>query len=98
MPALILALIPPLGISRQLPWLLLGAELGLVADAGRLFLLFTALRWRLAGMYARAHLSGQADRGPPGWDIEETTQENPSWGLPAVDPQPDYHHDQSFSW
>ena len=37
-------------------------------------------------------------RGPPGWDSEETTQEDPSWGLPPVDPQPDYDHDQSVSW
>ena len=34
-------------------------------------------------------------RGPPGWDSEETTQEDPTWGLPAVDPGPDYDHDQS---
>jgi len=37
-------------------------------------------------------------RGPPGWDSEETTQEDPSWGLPPVDPEPDYDHDQRVSW
>ena len=26
-------------------------------------------------------------RGPPGWDSEETTQEDPSWGLPPLDPE-----------
>jgi len=36
--------------------------------------------------------------GPPGWESEEATQEDPSWGLPAVDPQPDYDQDQSVSW
>jgi hypothetical protein len=37
-------------------------------------------------------------RGPPGWDSEERTQEDPSWGLPALDPVPEYDHDQSLSW
>jgi hypothetical protein len=36
-------------------------------------------------------------RGPPGWD-RETTEEDPSGGLPPVDPEPDYDHDQSLSW
>jgi len=36
-------------------------------------------------------------RGPPGWD-RQRTQEDPSWGLPPVDPGPDYDHDQSLSW
>jgi hypothetical protein len=59
--------------------LLLGVELGLVDDSDRLFLLFTDLPWWLAATYARAYLSGQADRGPPGWDSEETTEKNMSW-------------------
>lgn len=59
LPALILAVFAPTGVSLHLPWLLLGTELGLVDDTGRLFLLFTALLWWLAGMYARAYLSGQ---------------------------------------
>lgn len=37
-------------------------------------------------------------RGPPGWDSEETTQEDPSWGFPPVDPETDYDLDQSVSW
>ena len=37
-------------------------------------------------------------RGPPGSDSEETTREDPSWGPPPVDPEPDYDHDQSVSW
>ena len=59
LPALILAVFapPPPGISLRLPWLLLGTELGLVDDTGRLFLLFTALLWWLGGMYARAYVS-----------------------------------------
>ena len=36
--------------------------------------------------------------GPPGWDNEETTQEDPTWGFPPVDLQPDYDQDQSVSW
>jgi hypothetical protein len=37
-------------------------------------------------------------RSPPGWDSAETSQEDPRWGFPAVDLQPDYEHDQSVSW
>ena len=37
-------------------------------------------------------------RGPPGWDSAETTQEDPNWGFPPVDPEPDDDHDQSVSW
>jgi len=59
LPALILAAFAPAppGISLRLPWLLLGTEVGLPDDTGRLFLLFTALLWWLGGMYARAYLS-----------------------------------------
>ena len=39
-----------------------------------------------------------AARGPPGWDRQETTQEDPGWGLPPVDREPEYDHDQSVSW
>jgi len=59
LPALILAVFAPPSVSLHLPWLLLGTELGLVDDTGRLFLLFTALLWWVAGMYARAYLSDE---------------------------------------
>lgn len=39
----------------DIPWLLLGSRLGL-DDTGRLFLLFTALVWLAAGLYARNYL------------------------------------------
>ena len=37
-------------------------------------------------------------RGPSGWDSEKTTQEDPTWELPPLDPEPDYDHDQGVSW
>lgn len=62
LPAFILALFVPPSASLHLPGLLLGTELGLVDDTGRLFLLFTALLWWLTGLYARAYLSDQPGR------------------------------------
>lgn len=55
LPALLLALLAPAGYAREMPWLLLGTDLGL-DDTGRLFLLFSALVWLAAGLYARAYL------------------------------------------
>lgn len=46
----------------QLPWLLIGSELGIVDETSRLFLLFTALLWWLAGLFARAYLAQQPER------------------------------------
>jgi hypothetical protein len=37
-------------------------------------------------------------RGPPGWDSAEPTHEDPNWGFPPVDPEPDDDPDQSVSW
>ena len=51
----------PSGIL-QLPWLLLGSQLGVGDDTSRLFLLFTALLWWLAGLFARAYLAKQPRR------------------------------------
>ena len=48
--------------SLQLPWLLLGSELGIGDETSRLFLLFTALLWWLAGLFARAYLAQQSKR------------------------------------
>ena len=45
-----------------LPWLLLGSKLGIGDDISRLFLLFTALLWTLAGLFARAYLTDQVRR------------------------------------
>ncbi len=62
LPAFILAVFAPPSASLHLPGFLLGTELSLVDDTGRLFLLFTALLWWLSGMYARAYLSDQPGR------------------------------------
>jgi formate hydrogenlyase subunit 3/multisubunit Na+/H+ antiporter MnhD subunit len=53
----------PQNILLYLPWMSLGMKLGLVDNTSRLFLLFTALLWWLSGVYARAYLSNQPDRG-----------------------------------
>jgi hydrogenase-4 component B len=51
LPALAAAALVPLGSTVSLPWLLLGVELGL-DETGRLFLLFSALLWLAASLYA----------------------------------------------
>jgi hydrogenase-4 component B len=51
LPALAAAALVPVGSAVSLPWLLLGVELGLDAT-GRLFLLFSALLWLAASLYA----------------------------------------------
>jgi formate hydrogenlyase subunit 3/multisubunit Na+/H+ antiporter MnhD subunit len=61
LPALVLSLAPD--FSVQLPWLLLGTELGMLDESGRLFLLFTALLWLLSGLYAKAYFAGQQSGG-----------------------------------
>ena len=62
LPALILAIFAPAKITLQLPWLLLGSELGLADDTGHVFLLFTALLWWLSGIYAWAYMSDKPSR------------------------------------
>lgn len=52
-PAAALALLPLTGSVAELPWLLLGARVGLDATA-RPLLLLAALAWTLAGWHARA--------------------------------------------
>jgi hydrogenase-4 component B len=54
-PALLLALFGTPGPSLHLEWLLLGTTLGLT-ETTRVFLLFTALLWLGAGIYARGYL------------------------------------------
>lgn len=61
LPALLLALTAAPGLSLDLPRLLLGTRLGL-DETGRLFLLFTALTWFAAGLYARAYLRADPRR------------------------------------
>lgn len=56
LPALVQATFATPDVALHLPWLLLGAELGVTDDTARTFLLFTALLWWLAGMYARVYL------------------------------------------
>jgi formate hydrogenlyase subunit 3/multisubunit Na+/H+ antiporter MnhD subunit len=51
LPALAAAGLVPVGSAVSLPWLLLGVELGL-DEIGRLFLLFSALLWLAASLYA----------------------------------------------
>ena len=53
-PGLLLALTPQVGDPVTIPWLFLGAHLGL-DDTGRTFLLLTALLWLAAGLYARSY-------------------------------------------
>lgn len=51
LPALAAALLLPIGARVDLPWLLLGATLG-IDTPGRIFLLFTAILWLSAGIQA----------------------------------------------
>lgn len=55
LPALAVGLRTPGGEVHDYPWILLGSRLG-VGPADRIYLLFTALVWLLAGAYARAAL------------------------------------------
>jgi len=61
LPALGLAVWPTAEVVLDLPAVLLGTRLGL-DETGRLFLLFTALTWLAAGLYARAYLAEDARR------------------------------------
>ena len=58
LPALVAAVVLPVGTTVSLPWLLLGVELGLDAT-GRVFLLFSALLWLLASLYAAGGPTGE---------------------------------------
>lgn len=60
LPALVLAVFGA-GTILELPWLLLGVELEL-DGIGQVFLLFTALLWLLAGLYARGYFTGSDER------------------------------------
>jgi len=60
LPALLAAALLPPGSSLSLPWLLLGSELGLDAT-GRVFLLFSALLWLAASLYAAGSCAGDRE-------------------------------------
>ena len=66
LPALLLALFGEPGPAVQLDWLLLGSRFGLT-DVTRVFLLFTAVLWLGAGIYARGYLQG--DRRRPRFEL-----------------------------
>ena len=59
LPALAVAMTEP--SPARLPWLLLGAELGLDA-VGRTFLILTALLWCTAALFSRGYLARDAQR------------------------------------
>ena len=61
LPGLILAIAAPANLQLDLPGVLLGTSLGLDAT-GRLFLLFTALVWLLAGWFALGWLRDDAGK------------------------------------
>lgn len=63
LPALLAAALVPVDVSLRLPWLMLGADLGLGNSTGHLFLLFTALLWWLAGLFADDYLTERSGRG-----------------------------------
>lgn len=60
-PALVLALLPAAPPPAPVPALLLDSWLGL-DTVSRVFLLFTALLWTIAGWYARGYLAADAHR------------------------------------
>lgn len=62
LPALAAALLVPLGTRLELEWLLVGAVLGLDA-IDRIFLLFTAILWLAAGLYAAITFRGSTHGG-----------------------------------
>ncbi|MBK5929166.1 complex I subunit 5 family protein [Halochromatium salexigens] len=55
LPALMAAWLVPIDSRLSLPWLFLGTELGL-DETSRVFLLFSAVLWLAAGIYAAQHL------------------------------------------
>lgn len=62
LPVLLQVLFATPNHTLQLPWLLLGSELGISDDTSRLFLILTALLWTLAGLFTRAYLAKQPGR------------------------------------
>lgn len=61
LPAFLLSLLMPTGVSIELPWLLLGSHLGF-DETARVFLFFTSLLWLLAGIYSTGYFSKDSSR------------------------------------
>jgi formate hydrogenlyase subunit 3/multisubunit Na+/H+ antiporter MnhD subunit len=61
LPALLLSLLGEPGLTVEIDWLLLGARVGLDGTS-RVFLLFTAMLWFAAGIYAQSYLAHDAHR------------------------------------
>src|SRR5690606_30034159 len=61
LPALVVALLPDIPSDEHVVWLLLGSKFG-IDSTTRMFLVFTALLWAIAGVYARTYMSGDAGR------------------------------------
>ncbi len=62
LPALLAALVVPVGSELDLPWLFLGTALGLDATA-QVYLLFTAILWLTAGLYTTFAFRSTAHAG-----------------------------------
>lgn len=62
LPALAASIILPVGSGLEIPWLLLGVSLEL-DHTGRLFMLFSALLWLFAALYAELTADNDAHRG-----------------------------------
>lgn len=60
LPALLLSVWTEPGMALRIPWLLLGAQFGIDTTA-QVFLLFSALLWACAGVYAHAYMIGDAN-------------------------------------
>lgn len=61
-PALLAALIIPVGTGITIPWLVLGTRFGL-DETGQTFLFFTALLWLAAGLFGFSYLARDENRG-----------------------------------
>jgi len=61
LPALLLSLLLPLGITAEIPWLLLGSHLAFDATA-KIFLLFSSLLWLVTGIYSTGYFSDASSR------------------------------------
>lgn len=61
LPALVVAFLPDIPSDEHVVWHLLGSKFG-IDSTTRMFLVFTALLWAIAGVYARTYMSGDAGR------------------------------------
>lgn len=61
LPALLVSLLMPTGISVGIPWLLLGSFLGF-DETAQIFLFFTSLLWLVAGIYSTGYFTEHSAR------------------------------------